>query len=220
MFLGCARVSSRSHFPPKHHLYRIRPYARCFSPSPMSHAVACNSAHPASEHTETQPKPVSDVEVESCLANYKDLLHSIGVLSTQLGLESVPRLVAVSKTKPVELIKALYDAGHRDFGENYIQELVTKAPELPSDIRWRFIGHLQSNKVNKLCSVPNIEVVETVDRFVPEKKERDGEVDRTNFFPSLKLAKTLSKHFLAKGEKKLQIFIQARAQFRLNLLSR
>ena len=51
-----------------------------------------------------------------------------------------PRLVAVSKTKPVELLQAAYDAGQRDFGENYVQELITKAPLLPDDIAWRFIG--------------------------------------------------------------------------------
>ncbi len=61
-----------------------------------------------------------------------------------------PRLVAVSKTKPVELLKEAYDAGQRDFGENYVQELSDKAPQLPDDIRWHFIGHLQSNKVKSL----------------------------------------------------------------------
>jgi uncharacterized pyridoxal phosphate-containing UPF0001 family protein len=59
-------------------------------------------------------------------------------------------LIAVSKTKPVEDIQVLYDMGHRDFGENYVQELVKKHDELPKDIRWHFIGHLQSNKVRKV----------------------------------------------------------------------
>lgn len=56
-------------------------------------------------------------------------------------------LVAVSKTKPIEDIQALYNLGQRDFGENYVQELVDKQALLPKDIRWHFIGHLQSNKV-------------------------------------------------------------------------
>lgn len=56
-------------------------------------------------------------------------------------------LVAVSKTKPIEDILELYEQGHRDFGENYVQELVEKAGKLPNDIRWHFIGHLQTNKV-------------------------------------------------------------------------
>ena len=61
-------------------------------------------------------------------------------------------LVAVSKTKTVEDIKALYDLGQRDFGENYVQELVDKYQSLPKDICWHFIGHLQSNKVKYIAS--------------------------------------------------------------------
>jgi len=82
--------------------------------------------------------------------------------------------VAVSKTKPNELIQALYaQAGQRRFGENYVQELIRKATELPTDIEWHFIGHLQSRKVKSLVAVPNLVMVETVD--------------------SLKLAKSLNK---------------------------
>jgi pyridoxal phosphate enzyme (YggS family) len=62
------------------------------------------------------------------------------------------QLVAVSKTKPVEDIQALYDLGQRDFGENYVQELVDKQARLPADIRWHYIGHLQSNKVKYIAA--------------------------------------------------------------------
>jgi pyridoxal phosphate enzyme (YggS family) len=61
-------------------------------------------------------------------------------------------LVAVSKTKPPEDIKALYERGQRDFGENYVQEMVDKQAKLPQDIHWHFIGHLQSNKVKQIAS--------------------------------------------------------------------
>ena len=61
-------------------------------------------------------------------------------------------LVAVSKTKSVSDILELYHLGHRDFGENYVQELKEKAEQLPKDIRWHFIGHLQSNKVKQVAS--------------------------------------------------------------------
>lgn len=61
-------------------------------------------------------------------------------------------LVAVSKTKSVAEIMELYDLGHRDFGENYVQELTEKHFLLPKDIRWHFIGHLQSKKVKYLAS--------------------------------------------------------------------
>lgn len=70
-------------------------------------------------------------------------------------------LVAVSKTKPNEDIQALYDLGQRDFGENYVQELVDKQAALPKDIRWHFIGHLQSNKVKYIA--PFVHLVHGVD---------------------------------------------------------
>ncbi|MCA0383183.1 MAG: YggS family pyridoxal phosphate-dependent enzyme [Bacteroidetes bacterium] len=73
------------------------------------------------------------------------------------------QLVAVSKTKPVEDIRALYALGQRDFGENYVQELVDKQPQLPSDIRWHFIGHLQSNKVKYIA--PFVHLIHGVDSF-------------------------------------------------------
>ncbi len=72
-------------------------------------------------------------------------------------------LVAVSKTKPVEAIKELYDLGHRDFGENYVQELVDKQKQLPADINWHFIGHLQSNKVKHI--VPFVHLIHGIDSF-------------------------------------------------------
>jgi PLP dependent protein len=73
-------------------------------------------------------------------------------------------LVAVSKFKSAADIKTCYDSGQRVFGENYFQEMLEKAKELPSDISWHFIGHLQSSKANKLVrEVPNLAAVETVD---------------------------------------------------------
>eukprot|EP01035_Chromulina_nebulosa_P033110 gene33110-44320_t len=73
-------------------------------------------------------------------------------------------LVAVSKTKPSSDILALYNNGHRQFGENYFQELVEKAKDLPTDIKWHFIGHLQSSKAAKLIKeVRNLDILETLD---------------------------------------------------------
>lgn len=83
-------------------------------------------------------------------AELKELLNKSGTT-----------LVAVSKTKPVEDIRELYELGHRDFGENYVQELVDKQPQLPHDIRWHFIGHLQSNKVKYIA--PFVYLVHGVD---------------------------------------------------------
>ena len=80
-------------------------------------------------------------------------------------------LIAVSKTKPSEDIMELYALGHRDFGENYVQELVKKHAELPQDISWHFIGHLQSNKIRMIApyvhlihGVDSIKLLEAIDK--------------------------------------------------------
>lgn len=70
-------------------------------------------------------------------------------------------LVAVSKTKPNQDISDLYNSGQRDFGENYVQELVDKQAALPSDIRWHFIGHLQTNKAKYIA--PFVHLIHGVD---------------------------------------------------------
>ena len=72
-------------------------------------------------------------------------------------------LVAVSKTKPAEDILELYNLGQRDFGENYVQELTEKYGQLPKDIRWHYIGHLQSNKVKYIASF--VHLIHGVDSF-------------------------------------------------------
>ena len=78
--------------------------------------------------------------------------------------KSVPEnvnIIAVSKTKPVEKIKEIYDLGHKDFGENKVQELVKKFQELPNDINWHLIGKLQRNKVKYIA--PFIHLIHSVD---------------------------------------------------------
>lgn len=77
------------------------------------------------------------------------------------SLPSHVTLVAVSKTKPNEAILEAYEAGQRDFGENYVQELVDKHEQLPKDINWHFIGHLQSNKVKYIA--PFVYLIHGVD---------------------------------------------------------
>ncbi|WP_301922756.1 YggS family pyridoxal phosphate-dependent enzyme [Ferruginibacter sp.] len=78
-------------------------------------------------------------------------------------LNSKATLVAVSKTKPVADLQEFYDSGQRDFGENYVQELVDKELLLPKAIRWHFIGHLQSNKVKYIA--PFVYLIHGVDSF-------------------------------------------------------
>ena len=79
------------------------------------------------------------------------------MIQTQLNLvrAQIPEqvtLIAVSKTKPVSDLQAAYDAGQRHFGENKVQEMVEKAAQLPSDIHWHLIGHLQTNKVKYMAA--------------------------------------------------------------------
>jgi PLP dependent protein len=71
------------------------------------------------------------------------------------------KLIAVSKTKPVESIEEAYHAGHRVFGENRAQEISDKYPQLPKDIEWHFIGHLQTNKVKFIA--PFISMIHSID---------------------------------------------------------
>lgn len=78
-------------------------------------------------------------------------------------LKGKATLVAVSKTKPPSDIKELYELGQRDFGENYVQELADKQSQLPKDIQWHFIGHLQSNKVKFIA--PFVYLIHGVDSF-------------------------------------------------------
>ncbi|MBK6963557.1 MAG: YggS family pyridoxal phosphate-dependent enzyme [Bacteroidales bacterium] len=70
-------------------------------------------------------------------------------------------LVAVTKTRPVEVLQQAYDLGLRDFGENRVQEMIEKQPVLPADIRWHQIGHLQTNKVKYIA--PFVHLVHSVD---------------------------------------------------------
>ncbi|MCE7062071.1 YggS family pyridoxal phosphate-dependent enzyme [Dyadobacter sp. CY343] len=79
------------------------------------------------------------------------------------GLKQETRLVAVTKTKPVEVLLEAYQAGARRFGENKVQEMVAKSEELPKDIEWHMIGHLQSNKVKYMA--PFVSLIHSIDSF-------------------------------------------------------
>ncbi|MGE0569437.1 MAG: YggS family pyridoxal phosphate-dependent enzyme [Bacteroidia bacterium] len=126
----------------------------------------------------------------------KDNLKSI--------LSKIPNgvtLVAVSKTKPSEAIKEAYDFGHRDFGENYVQELVAKSEKLPNDIRWHFIGHLQSNKVKYIA--PFVYMIHGVDslKLLKEINKQAEKFNRTiNCLLQLHIAKEETKFGLSYKE--------------------
>ena len=104
--------------------------------------------------------------------------HLKGVLAT---LTPAVKLVAVSKFHPVESLQEAYDAGQRLFGESRVQELLAKQPQLPDDIQWHFIGHLQTNKVRQL--IGRTALIESVDSerlidLIDRESERAGVVTR------------------------------------------
>lgn len=90
-------------------------------------------------------------------------------------------LIAVTKTKPIEMLQAAYDAGSRDFGENRVQEILAKEPLLSGDIRWHMIGHLQKNKVrqviDKVGMIHSVDTVELAEQIEKEAAKRNLKID-------------------------------------------
>jgi len=123
---------------------------------------------------------------------YKEIIDELGDKVT---------LVAVSKTKPVEDILELYELGQRDFGENYVQELADKQAQLPADIRWHFIGHLQSNKVKQIA--PFVYLIHGVDslKLLQEINKQAGKQNRIiNVLLQVHIAKEETKFGLDEKE--------------------
>lgn len=100
----------------------------------------------------------------SIAENIQTVSSQIVAAAASAGREpSSVRLVAVSKTKPAAMVDEAYNAGQRLFGENYVQELSAKAPEVTSPVEWHFIGHLQSNKVRQIAGL--VTMIHSVDRL-------------------------------------------------------
>ena len=113
-------------------------------------------------------------------------------------VESLPKevkLVAISKYHPNEHIKAVYEEGQRIFGESHVQELERKVRELPTDIKWHFIGHLQTNKVKYI--VPYIDMIEAVDsvKLLREIEKQASKINRRiNILLELHIAEEATKY--------------------------
>ena len=100
----------------------------------------------------------------SVCENYQDVEKKVTEACKRAGrAREEVTLIAVSKTKPVEMLQEIYDENIRDFGENKVQELCSKMEQLPSDIRWHMIGHLQRNKVKYI--VGKVELIHSVDTY-------------------------------------------------------
>lgn len=109
---------------------------------------------------------------------YLNIKQAVADMCVECGRDAEScTLIAVSKTKPVEMLKEAYEAGCRDFGENKVQEIMDKYDKLPEDIRWHMIGHLQTNKVKYI--VDKVAMIHSVD--------------------SVKLAKEISKEAVKHG---------------------
>lgn len=115
----------------------------------------------------------------------QDLIENYHQIKNQLPANV--QLVAVSKTHPVEAVKVVYDAGQRVFGENKVQEMVEKYEQLPKDIQWHLIGHLQTNKVKYIA--PFVSVIQSVD--------------------SEKLLREIDKH-AEKNQRKIKVLLQVK----------
>ena len=148
----------------------------------------------STNNNEGSPAAAATVDIADNLKYVHDKITATCETSNR-SVDDV-RLVAVSKTKPLELLKEAYEASNRIFGENYIQELVEKAGQMPNDVEWHFIGSLQSNKANLL-----------VKSVVPVSAKLTVET-----VSSLKVANKLNNAMEAledvPKEKKLHIFIQ------------
>ncbi|MFY0601538.1 MAG: YggS family pyridoxal phosphate-dependent enzyme [Cyclobacteriaceae bacterium] len=119
------------------------------------------------------------------------------------------KLIAVSKTKPTSLILEAYSAGHLDFGENKVQELVSKHSELPKDIRWHMIGHLQRNKVKQIA--PFVHLIHGVDseRLLIAIEKEGSKIDRViDVLLQVHIATETTKFGFSKEE--LLSFIQSK----------
>ncbi|KAG9393950.1 Uncharacterized protein family UPF0001 [Carpediemonas membranifera] len=104
----------------------------------------------------------------SVAENLAAILDSIHAVASECGNDKV-ELVAVSKLKPVSMLKEAFEAGQRLFGENYVQEMLEKAAEVP-EAQFRFIGHLQSGKAKQVVQPKNVIAIDTVDSLKLAKK--------------------------------------------------
>ncbi len=95
--------------------------------------------------------------------NIKDVKQRIDAASKKSRYQQHAQLIAVSKTKPISMLQEAYEAGIRDFGENKVQELIEKYEQMPKDIRWHMIGHLQRNKVKYI--VDKVFLIHSVDTY-------------------------------------------------------
>lgn len=142
--------------------------------------------------------------------NYQNVLNEMTEVLRKSGRDSnACTLIAVSKTKPVEMMLPVYEAGCRDFGENKVQEIMDKYDKMPSDVRWHMIGHLQTNKIKYIIdkvymihSVDSLHLAEAISKEAVKKNVT---------------AKILLEVNVAKEESKFGVTLEETAEFYKNV---
>ncbi|XP_069474061.1 pyridoxal phosphate homeostasis protein [Ambystoma mexicanum] len=155
-------------------------------------------------------RAVMSEEAAAALKAVRDRVHAAEARRAQRLPATRARLVAVSKTKPVDMVITVYKHGQRNFGENYVQELLEKSSDSKiqtscPEIRWHFIGHLQKNNINKLMAVPNLFMLETVDSIkladkVNSSWQKKGSSERLKVMVQINTSGEDSKHGLPPTE--------------------
>lgn len=142
--------------------------------------------------------------------NYQNVLNEMTEVLRKSGRDSnACTLIAVSKTKPVEMMLPVYEAGCRDFGENKVQEIMDKYDKMPSDVRWHMIGHLQTNKIKYIIdkvymihSVDSLHLAEAISKEAVKKNVT---------------ARILLEVNVAKEESKFGVTLEETAEFYKNV---
>ncbi len=115
------------------------------------------------------------------ITKFKTIVKTVSDKLLETKLTKQTKLLVVTKKRSIEDIMSIYNEGHRDFGENYVPELIEKSEKLPKDINWHLIGHLQSNKCKKVLQIKNLKTIESIDslKLAEELEKECGKIDRT-----------------------------------------
>lgn len=142
--------------------------------------------------------------------NYQNVLNEMTEVLRKSGRDSnACTLIAVSKTKPVEMMLPVYEAGCRDFGENKVQEIMDKYDKMPSDVRWHMIGHLQTNKIKYI--IDKVYMIHSVDSLHLAEAISKEAVKKTV------TARILLEVNVAKEESKFGVTLEETAEFYKNV---
>jgi pyridoxal phosphate enzyme (YggS family) len=108
------------------------------------------------------------------IIKYRCILKNILDRVKESKFTKSTKFLTVTKKRSIDDIMSIYNEGHRDFGENYVPELIEKSLKLPEDINWHLIGHLQTNKCKKVLQIKNLRLIESVDSFkLAEELEKE-----------------------------------------------